>query len=222
MMKAADLRNGNDRAISSGFDCWWGSRVLIERLMGPGIMIVAEIFLQYSAKMLFRKYNHVVKTFAADTADHLFRVCVLPGRVRGGDYFFDLYSIYSPPEIVSVDRISISDQVSWGSFFRKRLDQLLSHPGGGRMFRDVEMNDLTSLMQKNDEAVKVSEGHGGDSKKIDADDVAGMIGEESLPRLGGRLGRLYAVFCDSGFSHLEAEWMEFGFYTRCAPQRILS
>jgi len=41
-------------------------------------------------------------------------------------------------------------------------------PGGGWMIRDVEMNDSTSFMQKNDEAVKVTECRGGDSKEIDA------------------------------------------------------
>ena len=38
------------------------------------------------------------------------------------------------------------------------------------MFSDVEMNDLTSLVQKNDEAVKVTKGRGGDCQEIDADD----------------------------------------------------
>ena len=58
------------------------------------------------------------------------------------------------------------------------------------MIRDVEMNDSASFMQKDDEAVKVTECRGGDSKEIDANDVPSMIGEESLPSLGGRLGVL--------------------------------
>jgi len=45
MMKAADLRNGKDRALSSRFDCSWDRGVLIKPLMGPGIMIVAKISL---------------------------------------------------------------------------------------------------------------------------------------------------------------------------------
>ena len=65
---------------------------------------------------------------------------------------------------------------------------------GGWMFSDVEMNDLTSLVQKNDEAVKVTEGCGGDSKEIDADDLPSMIGEESLPSLGGRLKCFDSIF----------------------------
>ena len=64
------------------------------------------------------------------------------------------------------------------------------------MIRDVEMNDSASFMQKDDEAVKLTECRGGDSKEIDANDVPSMIGEESLPSLGGRLGRLDSVFGD--------------------------
>ena len=64
------------------------------------------------------------------------------------------------------------------------------------MFRDIEMDDLTPLVQEYDKAVKVTERRSWDGKEIDADDVSGVIGEESLPRLGGRLGRLYPVFCD--------------------------
>jgi len=97
--------------------------------------------------MLFGKYNHVVETFSTDTADYSFRVRILPGRLGSGDHFFDPHSSYPPLKIVSVDRIPISDQKAWGSVFRKRLDQLLGRPRGGRMFCDVEMHDLTSFMR---------------------------------------------------------------------------
>jgi hypothetical protein len=103
--------------------------------------------------MLFGKYNHVVETFATDTADYSFRVRILPGRVGSGDHFFDPHSSYPPLKIVSIDRIPVSD-------------------------------------------LKVTEGRSRDCKENDADDVSCVIGKESLPRLGGRLGRLYPVFCD--------------------------
>src|SRR5262245_44290678 len=143
--------------------------------------------------MLFGKNNHVVEAFAADTADHSFRVWILPRRVGSGDDFFDSHTGYSSPEIVSVDRISVADQVAWGSVFRKRLDQLLGRPGGGRVFCDVEMDDLTSLVQEDDKAVKVTKRRGGDCEEVDADEVAGVIGEVSLSCLGG---------CLSGFDPL--------------------
>src|SRR5262249_61433958 len=117
-------------------------------------------------------------------------------RGRGGRItpFLSLYPLPPPLKIVSIDRIPVSQQEAWSRVFRKRLDHLLRRPGGGWMFSDVEMKDLTSLVQKNDEAVKLTEGRGGDSKEIDADDLPSMIGEESFPRLGGRLKCFDSIF----------------------------
>jgi len=137
--------------------------------------------------------------------------------VGSGDDFFDPHSSYPLLKIVSIDRIPVSDQKAWGSVFRKRLDQLLGRPGGGRMFRDVEMNNSTSFMQKDDEAVKVTECRGGDRKEIDANDVPSMIGKKSLPILGGRLECFDSVFGDGRFSHLEPKKVEFGLDPWRAP-----
>jgi hypothetical protein len=60
------------------------------------------------------------------------------------------YSGYSLSKIVSIDRISVSQQEAWSGVLQKRLDQLLGRPGAGRVFRDVEMKELTSFMQKDD------------------------------------------------------------------------
>jgi hypothetical protein len=102
MMKAANLRNGNDRALSSGFGCSWDGRVLIKPLTGPGIMIVAEIFLQNPSGMFFGNYNYMVEALSANTTDHSFRVRILPRRVGSGDHFFDSHSSHSSPKIVSI------------------------------------------------------------------------------------------------------------------------
>src|SRR5262249_30755326 len=55
--------------------------------------------------------------------------------------------------------------------FRKRLNHLLRCPGGGWMLRNVEMNDLTPLVQEDDKAVKITKGRSGNGKEINADDV---------------------------------------------------
>jgi len=86
--------------------------------MWSGIVVIEKIPLQNSSKMLFGKYNHVVKTLATDTADYSLRVRVLPGRVGSGDNFFDPHSSYPPLKIVPVDRISVSQQEAWSRVFR--------------------------------------------------------------------------------------------------------
>src|SRR5262245_29161201 len=81
-----------------------------------------------------------------NSASHSLGQRILPGRVGGGDHFFDPHSSCPPLKIMSIDRIPVSDQKAWGGVFRKRLDQLLGSPGGGWMLRNVEMNDLTPLV----------------------------------------------------------------------------
>ena len=76
--------------------------------MWPGIVVVEKIPLQNTSKLHFGKYNHVVETLAANTAEQAFGVWILPGRMWGGDHFFDPHSSYPQLKIVSVDRIPIS------------------------------------------------------------------------------------------------------------------
>jgi len=45
--------------------CSWDGRVLIKPLMEPGIMIVAEIFLQNPSEMFFGTYNYMVEALSA-------------------------------------------------------------------------------------------------------------------------------------------------------------
>ena len=52
------------------------------------------------------------------------------------------------------------------------------------MLRNVEMNDLTPLVQEDDKTVKITKGRSGNGKEIDSDNVPDVIGEESLPSLG--------------------------------------
>ena len=72
-------------------------------------------------------------------------------------------------------------------------------------FSGDALRKVQSHGQKDDEAVKVTERRSRDSKEINANDVPGMIGEESLPGLGGRLRRFDSVLSDSRFSHFEPE-----------------
>src|SRR5262245_14706453 len=115
--------------------------------MRARVVIIVEVISQDSAQVIFTDDDQMIETLSANRADDAFGVWILPGRVGSGDHFFDPHSSYPPLKIVSIDRIPVSDQKAWGGVFRKRLDQLLGCPRGGWMFRDVEMNDLTSFMR---------------------------------------------------------------------------
>ena len=64
------------------------------------------------------------------------------------------------------------------------------------MFSDVEVDNAAAMVREHDEDEEDAERSSGDGEEIDANHVAGVIGEESLPSLGGRLRRFDPVFGD--------------------------
>ncbi len=53
--------------------------------------------------------------------------------------------------IRSIDPITIPDHEARSGVPRPRLTELLSGPGGGRMRRDVHVDDATSVVRQHDE-----------------------------------------------------------------------
>ncbi len=186
------------------------------------LVIVAEIFLQNSSKVLFGEHNHVIKKLSTNTSNYSFDEWILPGRMRRSDQFFDLHSFDSTPKFRSINRISIPQQKTWGSVFRKGLDHLLRRPGSGRMKCHVEMNDAPSAVQKNNKAVKIPKLSSGNNEKIDAGDVMCVIGEKCLPRLRWRFAYFDSIFGDGRFRNVETEETEFRLYSRRTPKWILA
>jgi len=61
---------------------------------------------------------------------------------------------------------------------RERIDNLLSCPSGGRRFGHVEVDDLPSMMEQDDEHVQDTEGRGWHDEEVDGDEVFHVVAEE--------------------------------------------
>jgi hypothetical protein len=92
------------------------------------------------------------------------------------------------------------------------------------MRRDVEVQDLASLVPDHEEAVKQPEGQGGHGKEVHGGEEFPMIGEEGEPAFG----RIAAAWLqpskipgDGRFGDIEAEFQQFAVDLRRAPVRIL-
>jgi hypothetical protein len=125
----------------------------------------------------------MVETLSANTSDDSFNIWGLPRRMWRSDQLLDLHPFYSIAKFRTIYRITIPQQKTWCRVFWESFDHLLGCPGSGRMSCDIEMNDLSSVVQKDDEAVKVTKSGGGNCKKIDPRDLTGMIGKEGFPGL---------------------------------------
>src|SRR5262245_26980674 len=116
--------------------------------------------------MILIEDDQMIETFSANTSNYSFRVGILERRVRRCDNFVYLHSFHPVLKFRSVDRISIPEQVSRRSVIGKCFDDLLRGPLGCRMRCHIEMNDLPTTMEKDDEAVQNAEIDRRDREKI--------------------------------------------------------
>ena len=125
-------------------------------------------------------------------------------------------------EKVAVARIPITDQKSRRLVSGKRLDDLMRCPLGYRMGSDVEVDDVTPMMTKNDEGEEYTECSRRHREEISGDDVSNMIIQERTPRLRRRLPMPNHVLVDGRLGHIVAQQLKFGVNLRGAPRRILA
>ena len=151
--------------------------------MSAGFVIVHEIACQDSPQVGFVEHDDMVDTLSADTADQAFNVRILPWRSWRRDDFFDAHVHDALAEVNAVDPVAVSEQEARRFVIRKGLDNLLACPTGSWMGRDVEMNDATAIMPKDNEAVQQLKSNGRHDKEIDRRYIGCVILKECPPRL---------------------------------------
>ena len=84
-------------------------------------------------------------------------------------------------ELLAVDTVTITKQVSRRRIIRERLNELPGGLGCCGMVGDVEVDEFTTLVTKDHEREQQAEGEGRDDEEVDGDDVSGMCGQERAP-----------------------------------------
>jgi hypothetical protein len=96
----------------------------------------------------FAQHDQVVDALSTEGADHAFRKGILPGRSRRDEHFIDAHVLESMPEVVAIDPVSITEQVSGLAAVRREgLDDLLGGPLRRRVIRDVEVEDASIFVR---------------------------------------------------------------------------
>src|SRR5262245_41189702 len=100
----------------------------------------------------------MIKAFSSNAADHSFHIWILERRSRRGDHFFDPHPLNSISEILPVNAVAIAQQIPGGLMVWECFDDLSRRPFGGRMLGDIEMNNSTPSMRKDDETIVIARG----------------------------------------------------------------
>ena len=93
----------------------------------------------------------VIQALAAKGAYDPLDKRVLPGRARGDADLVDPHPLDSPPELLAVDRVSITKQESRSRIVRERLDDLLSGPDCRGVVRDIDVEEFAALVAEHHE-----------------------------------------------------------------------
>src|SRR5215471_6087843 len=108
----------------------------------------------------------MVQTFTANRADDAFDVSPLPRRPRSAEHFFDIHYRDLVTELLAINSISISQQISRRGIKRKGFEHLLRRPFRGWMSCDVEVHDASSILCEDNKNEEDFEPNGVDGEEV--------------------------------------------------------
>ena len=114
----------------------WG--VFVQLQVSPDSVVIRDVSFEDAAEVSLAEHDHVVETLASDRADQPFHVSVLPWGSRRRRPITDAHALEAPADDLTIDRITISDQVAWSFSPRKCIVDLSSDPLRCRMRGDTE------------------------------------------------------------------------------------
>ena len=108
----------------------------------------------------------MIEKLSATAPDPSFRDSILPRACRAIACGFHAAGCKQIDYLPAKLAVTIQNRVAVRTRFRKCLPQLLHYPGAGRVFRDVEMEDLASTVFDDGKTIQNSEGEGWHGEKV--------------------------------------------------------
>jgi hypothetical protein len=97
-------------------------------------------------------------------------------------HLFDAQIRHAVLEELTVDRIPVPKQVTRCRLPWERFSDLLGGPLRSRVFGDIKMHDLATLVSQHDEDEQHSALNGWHGEEITGDDIFDMVGQKGPPR----------------------------------------
>src|SRR5215469_8189738 len=164
--------------------------------------------------------DHVIEALPPDASNHSLRVRILPRASWSDPHFLNTHILDSLSEMLGIDSVSISNEITRCLILRKCFNDLLCGPSCCRMFGHVKMNHSASFMRENNEHKQHAQFRSRYGKEVDRHQIANMIVQEGSPRLRWRLVSLRHQSGNGTFRYLDSELEQFSMNSRSAPTQI--
>jgi hypothetical protein len=142
----------------------WG--LLVQPEMGAVIMVVRDELLEESLEMSLIQGDDLIEQLAPAAADPALRDSILPRALDGGSHADHLHGLNRSRDRQSILCVVIQDEELGRGLIRKCFAQLLDDPTASRMLSHIEMQDASTVVADDEEAIKQVKGERRDSEEI--------------------------------------------------------
>jgi hypothetical protein len=186
-------------------------------------MIIKYIVLNEMAQVSLVEDEYVIQKISATASDPAFSNSILPGACWAYARGFQAAGRQEIGYLLTKLAITIENSVAVRTRFRKCCSQLLHYPGAGRVFGDIEMENLASCVFDYEKAVQHAKCQSRHGEEVHGRDELAVIAQESSPEFSGLVPRIQTpeIARNGAFGDIEAEFEKLTVNSRSAPGRIL-
>ena len=148
MRESTEQGQGDDVASVGWFNGVRFRSILVERPVGPVLMMIAEVIREPLTQVVLVEHDHVVQTFPAEGTDQALDAGILPGRTRCNEFLFHAQVLNSAHKFQTVNAIAIAEEMTGRLGVGKRFGQLLRGPGCRWRISNIEVENLAALVRQ--------------------------------------------------------------------------
>jgi hypothetical protein len=111
MVQPSDFGNRHDRAHLGPLDGSHVGRILLEREVSAGPVVVREVACRDAPQVPFAQNENMIQALAPNRADEPLREGILPRAVGCREDLRDAHALYTMPELLAVDAVAIAEEI---------------------------------------------------------------------------------------------------------------
>ena len=182
MVKTTDTRPGCDPAAAGAVRSTFRS-LLPETTVGAVLVVVLDIRREQPFQMRFVEGNHLIVQFAPAAADPPLGNAILPKTTDDSPNGMDVHGANRIGHFAAILGVVVEEEKLGGRFIGEGFSYLLHDPYAGRMSSNIEVQNASSIMPNQEEAIQHVERECRHGEEIHGGDGLAMITQKGEPAL---------------------------------------
>ena len=166
MVQATDKGKRNNMTQPRRINNMGFGRIFIQRQVGSAGMVVTNVLAKDPAQVQLVENDLMIQTITADGTNQAFNEWILPRLARRRDNILHTQALDPSSNGLTIDAISVSQQITQGCIKRKCLYELLGCPLSGGMRRHIEAHYSATIMAGDNEHIENAKCGSGDGNEI--------------------------------------------------------